>query len=367
MGCPRRVCVVGLGLIGGSIGMALVQRSKGVEVVGVDVNPAVVAAAVRQEAVHRATTNLAEGVNGADLVILAVPPAQMGRVARAMAPNLSPEAVVTDVASTKQKVVRDIQAALPGTVAYVGGHPMAGSERAGIAAADPYLFENAVWALTPTSHTKDRALEVVGWLVAELGARPLLLTPSQHDLAVAVTSHLPYLAAVALANTLNRLGSEDETAFKLAGRGFRDTTRVAGSDPSLWCEILMSNQDQVVEVLRVFVETLQAMMITMTEGDWEALASWLAQGREVRSRLPSGLRPYIPALEEVVITIPDRPGSLAQVAVLLGQAGINIADIEIMGVREGEGGSVSLAFATDEEAQKAVEILQKAGIRGRRR
>jgi prephenate dehydrogenase len=220
---PRRICLVGVGLIGGSIGMALLQRERDVEVVGVDVEPSALAAAVRQEAVHRDTTDLAEGVSGADLVVLACPPAQIGPAVRAMAPYLAPGAVLTDVASTKQVPVREIQAALPARAAYLGGHPMAGSERAGIAAADPYLFENAVWALTPTARTTAQAMELVHWLVACVGAHPVLLSPSEHDLAVAAASHLPYLAAVALIHTLDG----HEAALKLAGRGLRDTTRVA--------------------------------------------------------------------------------------------------------------------------------------------
>lgn len=360
---PRRVCLVGLGLIGGSIGMALVQREKEVQVIGVDREAAAVAAAVRQEAVHWGTTDLARGVAGADLVVLATPPGQMGPVARAMAPHLATGAVVTDVASTKQAVVSAIEAALPAEVAYLGGHPMAGSERAGIAAADPYLFENAVWAITPTARTTDRATELVNWLVTRLGAHPVLLDPQEHDLAVAAASHLPHLVATALVNTL--VGHE--AALKLAGRGFRDTTRVAASDPRLWRQILLQNRDQVLKVLDRFRQNLDLLAAALAQGDGEVLEEKLAQGREGRSRLPAGLRAYLPALEEIVITIPDRPGSLALVTGLLGKAGINIADIEIMGVREGEGGSIRLGFAAEAEAQRALAILAEAGIKGRRR
>lgn len=360
---PRRVCLVGLGLIGGSIGMALVQREKGVEVVGVDREAATVAGAVRQEAIHWGTTDLAQGVTGADLVVLATPPGQMGAVAQAAAPYLAAASVVTDVASTKQEVVGAIEAALPAQVAYLGGHPMAGSERGGLGAADPYLFENAVWALTPTARTTAKAMDLVGWLVTSLGAHPVFLEPYEHDLAVAAASHLPHLVAAALVNTL----VEHEAALKLAGRGFRDTTRVAAGDPSLWRQILLQNREQVLKVLDRFRRHLDLFAAALAQGNGEVLEGELARGREGRSRLPAGLRSYLPALEEIVITIPDRPGSLAKVTGLLGQAGINIADIEIMGVREGEGGSVRLGFAAEAEAARALAILAAAGIKGRRR
>ncbi|MCR4418985.1 MAG: prephenate dehydrogenase [Clostridia bacterium] len=360
---PRRVCLVGLGLIGGSIGMALVQRHRGPEVVGVDVDPEVVARARQQEAVHRATTEVAEGVAGAELVILAIPPGRMGRVARDLAPYLVPGAVVTDVASTKQRVCREVEESLPPGVAYLGGHPMAGSERAGIGAADPYLFENAVWALTPTARTTPRAEERVTWLVRTLGAHPLTLSPGEHDLCVALASHLPYLAAVALVESLNG----NEAAVKLAGRGFRDTTRVAASDPGLWREILAGNREKVLLVLERFRCCLEELAAVLAEGREAALEERLCRAREGRRRLPSGLRPYLPGLEEVVVTIPDRPGSLALVTGMLGQAGINIADIEIMGVREGEAGSIRLGFVRESEALQALEILRSAGVRCRRR
>ncbi|MGB9885946.1 MAG: prephenate dehydrogenase/arogenate dehydrogenase family protein [Moorellales bacterium] len=360
---PTRICVIGLGLIGGSIGMALVQRQAGPEVVGVDIDPAVVAMASRQEAVHRATTDPAEGVAGADLVVLAVPPGRMGKVMRALAPHLDPEAVVTDVASTKEIVTREIETALPVGRHYLGGHPMAGSERAGLGAADPYLFENAAWALTPTARTTPRARQMVTWLVRTLGAHPLILSPEEHDLGVALASHLPYLVAVALVNTLNG----NEGAQRLAGRGFRDTTRVAASDPRLWREIITSNRARILAVLQRFQRNLQDLASAVESGRESDLEERLARGREGRRRLPSGLRPYLPALYEVVITIPDRPGALARVTGALGEAGINIADIEIMGVREGEAGSIRLGFAKEPEAARALAVLQAAGIRCRRR
>lgn len=360
---PERICLVGVGLIGGSIGMGLIQREPAVEVVGVDVDAAVLAAAVRQEAIHRGTTDLAQGVRGADLVVLAIPPGEVGVVAAAMAAHLAPGAVVTDVASTKKAPAQAIEACLPEHAAYLGGHPMAGSERAGIAAADPYLFENAVWALTPTGRSTARAWELVSWLVATLGAHPLSLSPAEHDLAVAATSHLPYLVAVALIHTLDG----HEAALKLAGRGLRDVTRVAGSDPRLWREILLSNKEEVLLTLASFRRHLNELAALLEGNKEEVLEGALARGREGRSRLPAGLRAYLPALEEVVLTIPDRPGSLALVTGLLGQAGINIADIEIMGVREGEGGSVRLGFAGEEAAARALEVLGAAGIKCRRR
>lgn len=363
MSNPGRVCLVGLGLIGGSIGMALAQRDKSIEVVGVDLTTSTVENAVLLEAINRGTTDLSAGVEGADLVILATPPGRMGPVARAMSSSLSPGTVVTDVASTKEQVVKEIENALPPGVSYLGGHPMAGSEKGGLAAADPYLFENAVWALTPSEHSSVHAREVLTWLIETVGAHSLVLSPEEHDQAVAAASHLPHVVAAALVNSLE----ECPTAVKMAGRGFRDTTRVAAGDPALWRDILTTNRGHLLETLRQFQASLNDFLTALISEDGQELEELLIRGRKGRSMLPSGLRAYLPFLEEIVITITDRPGSLAEVTRVLGEAGINIADIEIMGVREGEAGSVRLGFVGDLVARRALNLLEAAGIKGRRR
>ncbi len=239
---PRRLAIVGTGLIGGSIGLA--ARRAALDVVGYDADPAVLDAALERGAVDSAARTLADGVGGADLVVLATPVDLIPDLCRTLADALPTGAVVTDVGSAKERVVTSGSQAFGPR--FVGGHPMAGSERHGIAAAVPDLFEDAWWILTPTEDTSSEAYSTVTDLVSTLGARPIALDPHVHDALVARLSHVPQLAASAIVEVAAAAGDR-ESLQGLAGAGFRDVTRIAASDPALWVAIVLSRSERRVD------------------------------------------------------------------------------------------------------------------------
>lgn len=274
----QRVTLIGVGLIGGSLGMALRARGLAREVVGVTRTEAAIGRAQQRGAIDRGGTDPAAGVAGADLVVLAVPPEHVVPMARRVIPHLRPGAVLTDVASVKAEIVQSVDALIvPGSqVAFVGGHPMAGNEGQGIEAADPHLFEGTAYLLTPAPNTSRPAVGRLAELARGLGAAPVEMAPDRHDRAVALVSHLPYLVAAAL------MGATGE-ATPAVGPAFLGATRVAGSPVALWAQICRLNREQIREALRAFREELARLEAAI--GDGGRLQAMLEAARAARRRL----------------------------------------------------------------------------------
>jgi prephenate dehydrogenase len=281
-----RLAVVGVGLIGGSAGLAARGRGAAGHVVGVGPNRATLERAKERGAVDSFSTDLEGGVAGADLVLLAAPVPRILEQLRELAPLLKPGAVVTDAGSVKGEIARAGADALG--PAFVPGHPMAGSERSGIDAANADLFDGATWALTPTPQSSPDAVETVRAFAAALGARPLMLDPDAHDRAVAVTSHLPHLLAYALAATAGRAAADGNPhLFDLAAGSFASGTRVAASSPDLWQGIALSNRDALLSALDACLGELGAMRAALEAGDADTLLAALRRGHEAKRDAPT--------------------------------------------------------------------------------
>lgn len=355
--------IIGLGLIGGSLGMALVHSGLAAEVVGFTRDAETRRLAVEVEAAHRVADSPQAAVAGAEIVVLAVPVGAMPVLAASLKGSLAPGAIVTDVGSTKEAVVASLESCLMPEVTYVGGHPMSGSERSGLKAADPYLFENAAYILTPTGRTLPWALERVQTLAKGVGALPLVLDPAVHDYLVAAVSHLPHLVAVTLVQTVARIARDTPEALLLTAGGFRDTTRVAGGDADLWRDIFLANREKLLQVLEVFRGSLDRLEQEIMAADAVGVGQTLQEARKWRAKIPARAKGLLPGIYELVVTVPDRPGVIARLAGILAEKGINIIDIEILRVREGEGGSIRLGFQSLEAASAAFASLRAENIR----
>ncbi len=347
----ERVAVVGTGLIGGSVGAAL--RRRGVEVTGVDTDPRRRSEALERHVVDAAVADLGAAVEGADLVVVAVP---VGAVAATVTAALDlGAAAVTDVGSVKAPVVGSVEGACPRTGSrFVGGHPMAGSEQEGVAGADPDLFVGATWVLTPTGHTDPDVYSLVRSFVALLGAEPVALTPDDHDALVAVVSHVPQLAATTLMDLASHRAVEHAALLRLAAGGFRDMTRIAAGDPAIWPDICVANRDAIVDALDAYVRALEKVRDSVAAGRSDELLHMLESARAARRSLPVGAAEAGP-LVELRIPVPDRPGVLAEVATLAGRLGVNISDLEIAHSMESTGGVMVLVVA-----EAGVQAFEKA-------
>lgn len=362
----HRAVIIGVGLIGGSLGMSICSRDLAGEVVGAGSRVDNLRLAVELGAVNRYAGSPAEGVTGADLVIIATPVSATLPVLRDILPHLAPGAVVTDVGSTKAEIVRAAEDMMPPGTSFVGGHPMAGSEHNGVRGADPYLFENAFYLITPTAATQKEALEKVKKLAVGVGAKVVEIDPEGHDLAVAAVSHLPHLLAAALVNTVAHM-PESGSVLPFAAGGFRDTTRIAAGSPLMWRDIFASNRDQVLKMVHSFRGELELFEKYLQEGNLDLVQSALEDARAVRTALPAKTRGYLPTLFEIILTVPDQPGIIAGFTICLAESGVNITEIEILRVREGEGGTIRVGFATDLEQENAIRVLREKGYTVRKR
>lgn len=361
-----RVTIVGLGLMGGSMGMAL-RRAPGIaRIVGVARRPETAAEAVAVGAADEATADLQEGVAGADVVVFATPVRTIPGLVSECRPALRPGTVVTDVGSTKAELCRQIPPLLPPGVEFVGGHPMAGSEQTGLTAADPYLYQNAIYVITPPD-PKQQGLERVKQLAQAVGAQPIVLSPEQHDRTVAAVSHLPHLVATALVCAAAEAMKDQPELLALAAGGFRDTTRVASGDPVMWRDICLTNRGPILEMIDQFLSALQHVRTAIEAGDGRGLVFHMEQAREVRRQLPRHRKGIAGPMWELVVQLADRPGAIAEVSSCIAEKGINIKDIEILRVREGEGGTLRLGFASEQDVQRAMAQLVSRGFAARRR
>lgn len=333
---PRRAQILGVGLIGGSIGLALRQR--GWVVTGTDAVATTAARAVEMGVLDRI------GIDpGAEITFVATP---AGSVPALVTEALARGGVVTDVAGVKGGI-----AAAVGHPRFVGGHPMAGSEQEGLDGADPDLFIGATWVLTPTDETAPQAYATVQAVVTALGANVVALAPGRHDDLVAVVSHVPHLTAAALMNLAADAAVEQATLLRLAAGGFRDMTRVAAGHPGIWPDVCMSNRDGILEVMDGLLGQLSEVRRIIADRDRAALLALLGRAREARVNLPTGA-PDAARTTEVRIPVLDRPGVLAEVLALAGELGVNVFDLEIAHSAEGDRGV--LVLVVDEDAADLV-------------
>ena len=251
----NRVAIIGLGLIGGSIGLALHKAKGAREITGYDLGKGISDRARKIGAIDQPYVALADAIRGADLIVLATPVGAMRALLQDIAPHVSPGTVVTDVASTKSQVISWAEEFLPTSVSFVGGHPMTGKEVSGVEAADAGLFLNRIYCLTPTARTRPAAINKVSSLVEMLGARVRFLEPAEHDGQVASVSHLPFIASIALMECVTD-GPAWGDASLLAAGGFRDMSRLAAGNPEMYRDICLTNSEAITHWLDEYIDSL---------------------------------------------------------------------------------------------------------------
>lgn len=357
-----KCCIIGLGMMGGSLGMALGRYGVVKDRWGYDCDENVMEEARKRDAVDQ-TGELPAALEAADLVVLALPVRQASEMVRQIAPLLKPGAIVTDVGSTKKTFLAAMNRWLPRGIVAVGGHPMAGSEKAGIQAADPLLLENAVYLLTPAAGASRQAVAIMERMVRAIKAHPIVLEAEDHDQLVALVSHLPHLLAVALVNTVRHADGEKELIKVLAGGGFRDTTRIAMGDTAVWYDIFSTNAYHLKEALQRFQQELKALWLLLEKEEEGVARLALDEAKAFRSAMPYRGKGVLPEIFQLVLVLPDVPGIIGKVATLVGDAGLNISEIEVLKNREEDGGSIRLGFSLLEERDRALQILENRGFR----
>jgi len=278
----EKITLVGVGLLGGSLGLAVRERQLASRVVGYVRRQASVLECEQAGAVDKADTDLWRAVEHADLVVLCTPIAQMSEITSKMLPALKPGCIVTDVGSVKASVVSELEPLVASAKAhFIGSHPMAGAEKMGVAFARANLFEGAICAITPTSQSPAKLVTKLEDLWKSVGAQPLRLSPELHDDLVGRSSHLPHVVAAELANYVLSPVHPKEQGM-LCANGFRDTTRIASGSPEMWRDIALSNRRNLARVLGVFIEDLQEFQLALENQDLKAIEEFFSKAKERR-------------------------------------------------------------------------------------
>jgi len=356
----KRAAVIGLGLIGGSLGLALKRKAPEIQILGVD-DKTVLNEALGVKAIDQAfvKSEIKTCVSQADLIFLCVPIREIIRLFPEIAQHALPGTLVTDVGSTKREIVEEAARCFQADRFFIGGHPMAGGEGRGIAWADGLLFENAVYVLTPGSDTPVVLAQHLGNLIERIGSKVLFLSPTMHDQVAAAVSHLPQMVAVALVNLVAKHQNDSPLFLKLAAGGFRDMTRIASSPYFIWKDIVQTNRGEILRFLEEFLETLRNMRSAIQKSELEPLFENAARHR---LSIPKDTKGFLKPHFDILVRVEDKPGIVAKVSTALANACINIKDIEILKVREGDAGTLRLSLETPADRTTAIRVLKGIGF-----
>ena len=349
-----RIAVLGVGLIGGSVGMAARERVAGAEIVGFGRSRERLERARERGALDRVADSLDEALAGAEACFACAPVGALPEQVSAALAAADEDCVVTDVGSVKTALSEAVD-----DERFIGGHPIAGAETGGVEHARSDLFQGALWYLTPLERSSGLLYERLHRIVAYLGARPVAVDPATHDRLVAVFSHLPHVLANVLVSQAATALSEEAEHLPEVGPSFRDATRVAGANTEVWADIYRANGTAIAGEVRRYAESL-AEAASLLEGSGD-VAAWNDSARdERRALLEAGVAGG--PVHELQLTVPNRPGIVAQVALALGKAGVNIVDMALAPAPDMRSGSMSLWVAGDGQAARAEELIAELGF-----
>ena len=353
-----KVGFIGLGLIGGSIAKAIRQYHPTYEIVAFDKNKETLALATQESVIDVAATTIDDNFRNCSYIFLCAPVSYNTAYLKQVAKYLGKGCILTDVGSVKTNI-HDEVAALGLGSHFIGGHPMAGSEKSGYPNSKAMLIENAYFVLTPCAETKQENLDRYAAFVQQLGAIPVILEAHQHDYITGTISHLPHIIAASLVNFVRDNDTKEELMKNLAAGGFKDITRIASSSPTMWQHICVKNKENISQILANYIETLQQAKALVDQGDEQGLYQLFDSSRNYRNSLPSTSAGPIKKTFAVYCDIIDEAGGIATIATILASNNLNIKNIGIVHNREFEEGVLRIEFYDENSSNKAALLLQK--------
>lgn len=351
---------VGLGLIGGSIAKALKAADSSIKIIAYDTNAETLSLALAEKTADITVSTIDEQFSACDFIFLCAPVSHNDENLTAIKKVLSPSCILTDVGSVKTTIHEHVKAA--GLSArFIGGHPMAGSERIGYKNSKTLLLQNAYYILTPSEESSPEMLASYQELVKKIGAIPLVLSYSQHDFVTAGISHLPHVIASSLVNLVKDSDSDDGTMKMIAAGGFKDITRIASSSPVMWQQICLTNGDNISKLLSDYIDALSEAKKIIDTKDADAIYALFDSARTYRESFVNASSGPIKRLFSMTVDIADRPGSLAAIVNLLAMQNISIKNIGITHNREAAEGAMHIEFYEESSLEKAKELLLQNG------
>lgn len=351
---------IGLGLIGGSIAKALKAADSSIKIIAYDINKETLSRALAEGTANEVTSQIDEKFSACDYIFLCAPVSHNDENLSSIKKVLSSTCILTDVGSVKTTIHEHVAAAgLAGQ--FIGGHPMAGSERIGFQNSKALLLQNAYYILTPSEKIGYDKLLAYQNLVKKMGAIPLVLTYEQHDYVTAAISHLPHVVAASLVNLVKDADSEEGIMKMIAAGGFKDITRIASSSPVMWQQICLTNGQNISRLLQVYIDALEQAKQAIDTQDTEALYQLFDAARTYRESFTNASGGPIKRIYDITVNIADKPGTLASVVSLLASQDISIKNIGITHNREAAEGSMRIEFYDETSLVNAGKLLSASG------
>lgn len=355
---PEKIGIIGLGLIGGTLAKTIHRIHPDIRIIACDTDKASLSLALEEHTIQSGTSELTEEFSQCRYIFLCAPVQKNESFLRQLAPYLNEGCILSDTGSVKAEIHEDIRR-LGLSSYFIGGHPMAGSEKSGYENATAYLFENAYFIITHDPETDAGLVEEYRDFIGSLGCIPFLMSPEEHDYATAAVSHLPHILASSLVNLVKELDNDEEYMKSIAAGGFKDITRIASSSPVMWQEICGANREQILILLEHFIRSIEEIKGEISAGNQTEILDFFRQAKDYRDSLPINKTGSLPSIYEIYCDLIDEAGGIATIATILAANGISIKNIGIIHNREFEQGVLRIEFYENNAMKKAVQQLRK--------
>lgn len=357
----QTVIIAGLGLIGGSIAKAI-QKTDNYHLVGYDQDRHTCTYALESEIIDEISDDFLLDATRANIIILATPISTTIHLMKQLNNvHFEQEVIITDVASVKGTIIQESGNFTNEMITFIGGHPMAGSHKTGIEAAKDYLFENAMFVLIPTTEDAEEKIATLKDVYDKTNSRFITLQPEEHDEMTSVVSHFPHLIASSLVHQAKRWENMHSFLPELAAGGFRDITRIASSNPTMWQDIFYHNRFKMIQLLDEWIVEMQSLKNVLNYNNKGSMVHYLQQAKDYRDGLAPKKKGAIPSFYDIFIDIEDQPGAILSVVQLLASEEISITNIRILEIREGITGALRISFSRKETQIESIELLRSKG------
>lgn len=358
----KKITIIGLGLIGGSLARALRERLGITDITAVNRSAAGIEQALKEGSISRGFHEINEYVLNSDIIFICTPVKRTIEYIAEITKKVRPDCIVTDVGSTKAEIIEYVNS-MPEPPLFIGGHPMAGTEKTGYSSSFSHLFENAYYILSPSRTSTEAAMDCMTELIKGIGGIPVRLDAYEHDKITGSISHVPHIIASALVNMVKEFDSPDSKMQMLAAGGFKDLTRIASSSPEMWENIVSSNHVQIKGILEAYVELLNKFKSYIESSDSAKIFSFFESAKIYRDSFPVHKKGLIPPLYEIVADVVDKPGIIGEIATILGDNMVNIKNISVSNSREFEQGCLRITLSDSESMERAFDLLAARGYK----
>jgi len=351
-----KIGIIGFGLIGGSLAKAF-KFKLGAEIIAFSRSEASLIAAFKENVISNYSTTDLQIFSDCSYIFICTPVDKITVYINKLLPYIKKDCIITDGGSTKNSICEEMKKYK--NIYFIGGHPMAGSEKTGYSAAKEYLFENAFYVLSPLSNVPVDAVNKLSDIIKKIGAIPIILNPDYHDHAVAVISHIPHIIAAALVNMVKRLDGKENYMHSLAAGGFKDLTRIASGSPEVWSGICKENRTEILNVICNFKKIVTEFENALLNNDEKAVFSFLETAKNYRNSFFEHNKSVISKTYDIFLNVCDKPGIIATISTHLSVNNINIKNIGIINNRDFENGILQISFDNETEKEKSIKLLDE--------